>query len=81
MSTALDPKQIHRAHVVSLTSMLGRDAAVTPTAAAQCTGRIGWDYRIWTHPFIELYRGIDWDEAQRICDEHNAEHHPNSKES
>jgi len=76
MPTALDPKHIHRAHCVGLTSTFTAGYPVGPIVAAQCTGRIGWGYETFTHPFVELYRGNDYAEAQRACDEHNNEHHP-----
>jgi hypothetical protein len=73
--SVLDPNHIHRASVTSLTVDWGPQGPLGPTVAAQCSGRIGWDYARKTHDFVELYRGQDHVEAQRLADEHNATHH------
>jgi len=70
-----DQTFVHRAHPTSLTAMVVDGQFVGATVAAQCTGRIGWDYKRETHRFMEMYRGQDDNLAQRICDEHNAEYH------
>lgn len=71
----LDPNYVHTARLTSLTAMWGPTGPVGPTVAAQCSGRIGWDYARKTHDFVELYRGQDEIEAQRLADEHNATCH------
>jgi len=68
----LDPKHIHTAHLVILTTA----GEHWPSVAAQCTGRIGWEYKFSTHPFMEIYRGTDEVQAQKLCDLHNSIWHP-----
>jgi hypothetical protein len=73
-----DPEYEHIAGVTSLTATWGPNGIIGDTVAAQCSGRIGWDYKRSTHPFLELYRGQDEEEAKRLCREHNAEVHGRS---
>lgn len=74
-SVLQDQTFVHTAHTVSLTTMWNAEGPVGPSIAAQCTGRVGWHYKNETHPFMEMYRGNNETEAQRRCDEHNAEFH------
>lgn len=73
-----DPTYEHVAGVTSLTAIWGPEGVIGPTVAAQCSGRIGWDYKLSTHEFLELYRGQDEAEAERLCREHNEQVHGRS---
>jgi hypothetical protein len=76
--TFLDPAYEHIAGVTGLTAIWGPEGPVGAIVAAQCSGRIGWDYKQSTHEFLELYRGQDEAEAERLCREHNEQVHGRS---
>lgn len=66
-----DANYVHLAGLTYLT-MSNPDS---PSVAAQCSGRIGWDWKNRSHPFVELYRGDSDRVAQAFCDEHNRKEH------
>jgi hypothetical protein len=74
-----DKNYEHRAHITYLTVLGKPDGTALNDddgIAVQCSGRIGWDYGRENHPFVQLYRGGDMAEAERVRDAHNAAEHP-----